>query len=69
MLEMIARFRGLLVGEIETMMSTNMQYGRTPSRQSQSAISSGSHDDGYDSDDCDILDSDVQPFSPSDNHA
>ena len=45
-------------------MSSNSQYGRTPSRQSQSALSSGSHDDGYNSDDFDVLDTNVQPFAP-----
>src|ERR1700676_798869 len=45
-------------------MSSNSQYGRTPSRQSPSALSSGSHDDGYDSDDFDVLDTNVQPFAP-----
>jgi hypothetical protein len=59
MREMIARFQSFLALEIKTMMSTDMQYGRTPSRQSQSARSSG-----YDSDDCDVLDTDVQPFAP-----
>jgi hypothetical protein len=72
MREMIARFQSFLALEIKTMMSTDMQYGRTPSRKSQSARSSGSLDDGYNSDDCDVLDTDVQPFAPfmpTDNRA
>jgi hypothetical protein len=61
MLEMIARFQSFLALEIRTMMSTDLQYA---SQQSQSAMSSGSHDNSYDSDDCDILDTDVQPIAP-----
>jgi hypothetical protein len=45
-------------------MSSNSQYNCTPSQQSQSALSSGSHDDGYNSDDFNVLDTNVQPFAP-----